>query len=767
MEFEECDVAEYPKVEILDAKDESKKIELKKGMEFDTTEEIYESYRKFGMQQGFGVAKRSSRKDDGILRHVCYTCVRGGNHRTLSSTPLNAGPTSKIGCKAHISARLEQDAKWRISVLVDDHNHELCPTSTRHLRCNKKIDVASKNKLLLNQKAGIRTNKSYHSLVIEAGGYENLAFSEKDARNMIMSEKRMELGEGDAAALQDYFDKMQKQCPGFFYSIDFDDEGCLRNVFWADERCIQAYKEFGEVISFDTTYLTNTYGMPFAPFVGVNHHGQSILLGCGLLGNETIPTFVWLFKTWLHFMGVSTPKCIITDQDSGMKAAVEIVFPHTKHRWCLWHIMKKIPEKLSSHQNYRKIKSKFKRVVYDTQSPADFEKGWGEMFQRYKSLGNSKWLRDLYKDKERWVPCFLKTYFWAGMSTTQRSESMNAFFDKYVTSKTPLKEFVEKYELALRDKIEKELKADAKSFFTIIPVKTEYEMEKQVRSIYTNEKFLEFQMEITKKTYCEVIDVDVVGDSPVLTYHIQEEKWIPKPKDEENACLESTDLESTPENACLQNTVLESIPDSPSEDEKEKIMIRVIYKVSFQKDGCKFECSCHNFEFRGIVCRHAIMVLHRNDIFLLPEKYLLQRWRKDVKRIHTDMQYSSDAWKLTPKQKRYNELCNSFDVLADAASSSDVKFADIKKWIQAQLEVSNFNEDSTCKLNAIVETTNSPPIESKKIRNPPAAPKKGRPKENTPKAKVYTKKPRKGKENAEVKLKTISEIINFSFYIFN
>jgi hypothetical protein len=28
-----------------------------------------------------------------------------------------------------------------------------------------------------------------------------------------------------------------------------------------------------------TTYLTNRYDMPFAPFVGVNHHGQSILLG--------------------------------------------------------------------------------------------------------------------------------------------------------------------------------------------------------------------------------------------------------------------------------------------------------------------------------------------------------------------------------------------------------------------------------------------------------------------------------------------------------
>ncbi|XP_022853627.1 protein FAR1-RELATED SEQUENCE 5-like [Olea europaea var. sylvestris] len=41
----------------------------------------------------------------------------------------------------------------------------------------------------------------------------------------------------------------------------------------ADNRCRQAYKEFGDVVTFDTTYLTNKYDMPFAPFVGVNHHG--------------------------------------------------------------------------------------------------------------------------------------------------------------------------------------------------------------------------------------------------------------------------------------------------------------------------------------------------------------------------------------------------------------------------------------------------------------------------------------------------------------
>nr|ABN08815.1 hypothetical protein MtrDRAFT_AC160516g62v2 [Medicago truncatula] len=43
--------------------------------------------------------------------------------------------------------------------------------------------------------------------------------------------------------------------------------------------------------------------------------------------------------------------------------------------------------------------------------------------------------------------------FFGGLSTTQRSESINSFFDKYVCKKTTLKEFVEKYKVALHDNI--------------------------------------------------------------------------------------------------------------------------------------------------------------------------------------------------------------------------------------------------------------------------------------------------------------------------
>ena len=63
------------------------------------------------------------------------------------------------------------------------------------------------------------------------------------------------------------------------------------------------------------------------------------------------------------------------------------------------------------------------------------------------------------------------------MSTTQRSESMHAFFDGYVNSKTTLKQFFEQYGNALRDKVEKENHAGFNYLNSNIPCVTHYAME--------------------------------------------------------------------------------------------------------------------------------------------------------------------------------------------------------------------------------------------------------------------------------------------------
>ncbi|XP_022841862.1 protein FAR1-RELATED SEQUENCE 5-like [Olea europaea var. sylvestris] len=294
---------------------------------------------------------------------------------------------------------------------------------------------------------------------------------EKDCRNYIEKVRRLRLGEGDATAIQTYFSKMQAQCSGFFFSIDLDDDSRLKNIFWTDNRCRQAYKKFDDVVTFDTTYLTNKYDMPFAPFVGVNHHGQSILLGCGLVSNEDTETFVWLFRTWLQCMHGQAPQGIITDQDRAMQNAIQTVFPNTRYRWCLWHILKKLPEKFGQHENKASIFGSIHRLVYDSQFVQEFEEGWAGMIDTY-GLHENDWLSGLYANRARW---------------------------------TSLKQFVKQYERALRSKVEKEFQADFKSFAQTLPCVTDYEMEQQFQSVYTISKFKEAQAEFTGKVYCDLI----------------------------------------------------------------------------------------------------------------------------------------------------------------------------------------------------------------------------------------------------------------------
>ncbi|XP_042974208.1 protein FAR1-RELATED SEQUENCE 6-like isoform X2 [Carya illinoinensis] len=412
---------------------------------------------------------------------------------------------------------------------------------------------------------------------------------------------------------------MRKMNDGFISVMDVDDEFRVRNVFWADARSRAAYEYFGDVITFDTTYLTNRYGMPFAPFVGVNYHGQSILLGACLISSEDTSTFVWLFEAWLECMNGRAPQAIITDQDRAMKNAIGIVFPDTKHRYCLWYIMQKLPEKLGSHSEYNGLKYAIQNAVYDTQSCEEFEEKWGQLMHQYDVTDNA-WLQGLYTERSFWVPVYLKGVFWARMSTTQRSESMNAFFDRFVRSGTTLKEFVDQFDNALRKKVETETTTDFLSYNQTIPCVSPFKIERQFQSLYTNAKFKEVQAEVWGMLLCNPSLVSTQGS--ISTFDVFEEI---------------------------------STPDGQS-----KIMK---YKVYLNVEEFEVKCTCALFEMRGIICRHAFKVFQMKYIHALPEKYVLERWRKDKKRRYTLVKSCYDDCWVNADARRYDlvvKMCIRF-----------------------------------------------------------------------------------------------------------
>ncbi|WMV46779.1 hypothetical protein MTR67_040164 [Solanum verrucosum] len=234
-------------------------------------------------------------------------------------------------------------------------------------------DVVGIKKIEAHDIAEIRPAKSIRLLEVQAGGPDRMRCTPKDCRNYILQQRRMRTLACDAAVIQNLFASMQMKDDEFFYVIDTDNAARLHNVVWVHTHCKYAYREFSDVVCFDTTYLANQCCMPFASFVGVNQHKHSILLSCALLTSEDIETYKFVFSTWLAAMGNVPPTTILTDQCESIKASIAEVFLDTIHRYCIWHIMTKLPAKLKGVLDFKIAKAEFKSIIYINITIYEFE----------------------------------------------------------------------------------------------------------------------------------------------------------------------------------------------------------------------------------------------------------------------------------------------------------------------------------------------------------------------------------------------------------
>ncbi|XP_010675536.2 protein FAR1-RELATED SEQUENCE 5-like [Beta vulgaris subsp. vulgaris] len=428
------------------------------GKVFCSADEIINDCHEYARESGFQIRIRSSdrkkesentTKENGIERNrniIDYSdcvrlrlvCSKEGKFISKSNNPRRPATTAVTGCQFKVNASLCQDGLWKLTKVILDHNHPCEPKNVKFMGNYKHISEDDKKRILKNDTAGIPIAKNFNSFVVKYGGHDNIPFDERDCRNLISKTRRLSLEEGYFVAMRRHFCEMISSNSNFFYMYDTDEKSSLTNVFWADGRSRAACKDFGDVITFDTTYVSNRYRMPFAPFIGVNNHGQSILLGCALLSGEEASTFVWLFKAWMTCMFDKAPKAILTDQCQSIGKAIAEVFLDAQNRWCIWHIMKNAKNNLNKHSKYEDVMKELKNTLHDSLTIAEFENAWHEWIHTF-SLEEYKWCQEMYDKRERWVPVYFKNEFWAGMSSTQRSEGMNFFFKGFVNINTTLK----------------------------------------------------------------------------------------------------------------------------------------------------------------------------------------------------------------------------------------------------------------------------------------------------------------------------------------
>ncbi|XP_025628671.1 protein FAR1-RELATED SEQUENCE 6-like [Arachis hypogaea] len=614
------------------------------GMRFAQLQMANDFYVSYAKKVGFATKIRTTTYDKitKILVNQAIHCNRDGFCGSRVKSPIRKNTISAAGCKARIYVKFDKDMQdWVLFKVELRHSHPCSARKAVHYHEYRQLTMHSKCVIEDNDEARIRPNKTFLALANEAGVPSNLGFLEKDLRNYITVRLRTSNMNTDVREMMSYFMRMKDINPNFFYAVKLDEERKFRSAVWMDARCRASYEYYGDVVSVDNTYSTNKYvvvklvfcplfgktlcdrvchyscpvgfssrhGLPFVSFIGVNHHGKSTLLGCALLGNEKIPSYEWVFSQWVKCMGTA-PQRIITNQCQSIFHAIKNTLPDTRHRWCIWHITKKLPQKLGGYHRYRDLYDDLNDIVWNSRTEESFEDNWSDFIDEY-NLHNNTWLSDLYDDRRMWVPIYFKGEFWTTMRSTQRTESMHAFYGGFLHSKTSLVQFVHEYDNVLRVKEQRELEDDAVDLRGVIPCATSSPIEKQFQQDYTTSMFRDVQTDFVKKANCRVSVV--AEDGPSVCMKVEEK-------------------------ILVNNTIL-CVP----------------YDVHFDCSTQEVRCDYNLFE----------------SSVSPPPRYVLPRWSKKIKRKHTYVKIIHDVSRLDESHVAFRELCAYFYNISQEFVSDD------------------------------------------------------------------------------------------------
>nr|KAJ0192508.1 hypothetical protein LSAT_V11C800389890 [Lactuca sativa] len=562
-------------------------------------------YKGYALRSGFNIRKSTERKKSGIITSKYFICNRGGLPNTSildtisddHNKQLRNSNCKRTNCKAFVAFKAIPHSSevylWRFE---QQHNHKLINQDCMHLsRAKRQLSVVDQAFIHKLSSAKVGATTTYRLMCVIKGGCEFVDGLEIDWKNFTR-DINCHIGGTDANLLITKLQNRKENVTNFTYEYRCDKKQ-LNALFWVDDTSKQNYELFGDVVSFDATYRTNRYCMVFVPFTGIDNHKRCVTFGASLLCREDTNSYIWLLRSFLKCFG-KAPIMVVTDQDPAMKKAIEIVFPYTKHRFCMWHITSKLPLKVSwETMNESDFKADFNSIVWDSKIVVnDFEMRWDALMVKYK-LQDNKWMKDMFDLRSSWIPAYFKDVPMSGlMRTTSRSESENSAFNRVSHHGYTLNNFMNAFESVMERQRNNQIKFDFDTS-TIIPIiKTPLEdMEKHASMVYTRTIFLMVQREILHSLVScsqKSVTSGVVSDICIV---VVEKK-------------EKVDIDSE----WNFNT---------SEGD---------FEVEFNREDLTVKCSCMLFERFGIFCRHIFCILKIYDIQEIPSRYILKRWRRDI-----------------------------------------------------------------------------------------------------------------------------------------
>ncbi|KAH7557285.1 hypothetical protein JRO89_XS11G0103600 [Xanthoceras sorbifolium] len=218
------------------------------------------------------------------------------------------------------------------------------------------------------------------------------------------------------------------------------------------------------------------------------------------------------------------PKSVVTDGDHAMRKAIKSEMAGSVHRLCSWHLQRNAQTNLGNSD----FCGAFSHCMAAFMPETEFEMKWKASIEKFELHGNA-WVRKMYAKCKQWAETFLRDSFFGRIQSTQRSESINAYMNRFLICRLKLYEFMRQIDRAMARLRHTKAKDDFETLnehpvlVTHLP-----SYEKQASEVYTRGIFQwvhDEMKEETQLTVTNIVHSDELHTYTFCTWHGGNKIW--------------------------------------------------------------------------------------------------------------------------------------------------------------------------------------------------------------------------------------------------